>query len=80
MDTNESKIEDQVLPEDLEEANTLAIWKNYCIAQIFRCLDMWDYKGVRYFNSELLRTVNDLEFLQFKKIDHERKTENEKGN
>jgi len=80
MNTNESKIEDEFLPEDLEEAYTLSFWRNYCIAEINKCLNMQDYKGVRYFSLELLRTVNDLEFLQFKKTDHERKIENEKGN
>ena len=80
MNTNESKIEDEFLPEDLEEAYTLSFWRNYCIAEINKCLNMQDYKGVRYFSLELLRTVNDLEFLQFKKIDNERKMKNEKGN
>jgi len=80
MNIVETKIEDEFLPEDLEEANTLIFWRNHCITEMNKCLNMQDYKGVRYFSLELLRTVNDLEFLQFKKIDNERKMKNEKGN
>ena len=80
MHINESKIEEQVLPTDLEEAYTLSFWKGYCIAQMDKCLNMQDEKGTRHWTLEHQRTVNDLEFLQFKKTDHERKTKNEKGN
>jgi len=73
-------IENEVLPEDLEEAYTLSFWRNHCIAEMNKCLNMQDYRGVRYFSLEILRTVNDLEFLQFKKTDHERKMKIEKGN
>ena len=73
-------IENEVLPEDLEEAYTLSFWRNHCIAEMNKCLNMQDYRGVRYFSLEILRTVNDLEFLQFKKTDSERKMKIEKGN
>jgi len=80
MNINESKIEDEFLPEDLEEANTLIFWKNHCIAEMNKCLNTQDYKGVRSWTLNHKRTVNDLEFLQFKKTDHERKMKNEKRN
>ena len=80
MNIVESKIEDEFLPEDLEEAYTLSFWRNYCIAEMNKCLNMQDYKGVRSWTLEHKRTVNDLEFLQFKKTDSERKMTIEKGN
>jgi len=73
MSINESKFEDGFLPADLEEAYTLASWKNYCIAQMNYCIEIQDYKGVRHWILEHKRTVNDLEFLRFKKTDSERK-------
>jgi len=80
MNTNESKIEDEFLPADLEEANTLIFWRNHCIAEMNKCLNVQDFKGVRRWLLEHKRTVNDLEFLQFKKTEHERKMKIEKGN
>ena len=69
----ESSIEDQALPEDLEEAITLIMFRDYCIAQMNYCIETQDYKGVRYWTLDHQRAVNDLKHLQFKKIDNERK-------
>ena len=73
MNIIETSIEEQVLPTDLEEAYTLASWKNYCLAQMNYCVETQDKKGTRHWILEHKRTVNDLEFLQFKKTDSERK-------
>ena len=80
MNINELNIEDEFLPEDLEEANILIFWRNHCIAEMNKCLDMQDYKGVRHWSLDHQRAVNDLKHLQFKKIDSERKMKNEKRN
>ena len=77
MNINELKIEEEFLTADLEEACTLASWKNYCLAQMNYCVETQDKKGTRHWILEHKRTVNDLEFLQFKKIDSERKIKNE---
>lgn len=74
------EIEDQVLPEDLEEATTLTLWRNHCILQIDRCLNMQDNKGAHHWALDHQRAVNDLKYLQFKKIDLKRKMRNEKRN
>ena len=76
----ETSIEDEVLSEDLEEAYTLSSWKNYCIAQMNYCVETQDYKGTRHWTLEHQRSVNDLKYLQFKKIDSERKMKIEKRN
>jgi len=75
-----ASIEDEVLPADLKEAYTLSFWRNYCLTQMNKCLNTRDFKGVRHWSLEHQRTVNDLEFLQFKKTDSERKMKIEKGN
>ena len=80
MNLIESKIEDEFLPADLEEAKTLIFWRYHCVAEMNKCLNKQDYKGARSWTLNHKRTVNDLEFLQFKKIEHERKMKNEKGN
>ena len=80
MNINESKIEDQVLPEDLEEAITLIMFRDYCIVQMNYCIETQNYKGVRYWSLDHQRAVNNLKYLQFKKIDSERKMKIEKGN
>ena len=80
MNIIETSIEEQVLPTDLEEAYTLASWKNYCLAQMNYCIETQDYKGVRHWILEHQRAVNDLKYLQFKKLDSERKMTIEKGN
>ena len=68
MNTDESNIEDEFLPDDLEEAYTLSFWKNYCIAQ------------TNHWTLEHQRAVNDLKYLRFKKLDSERKMKIEKRN
>ena len=73
MKINELNIEDQVLPTDLEEAYTLSFWKNYCIAQTDKFLNMQDGKVARHWILEHQRAINDLKYLQFKKLDSERK-------
>lgn len=77
MHINESNIEEHILHDDLEEATTLMLWRNYCIAQLDKCLGMQDNKGARHWTLDHQRAVNDLKFLQFKKIDHERKMKSE---
>jgi len=80
MHINELNIEDQVLLEDVDEATTLMLWRNYCILQLDKCLNTQDYKGARHWTLDHQRAVNDLKYLQFKKIEHERKMKIEKGN
>ena len=80
MNINESKIEEEFLPDDLEEAYTLSFWKNYCLAQMNYCVETQDKKGTRHWILEYKRTVIDLEFLQFKKTYSERKMKIEKRN
>ena len=80
MNIIETSIEYQVLPEDLEEANRLMVWGSYCIAQMDYCLNRFNLEGTRYWTSEHQRVVNDLKYLQFKKLDSERKMKIEKGN
>jgi len=80
MDTNESKIEDQVLPEDVDEGIKLIAFRDYSLAQINYCIETQDNTGAWRWSLEQKRTVNDLKYLQFKKIDSERKMKNEKGN
>ena len=80
MHINELNIEEHILPNDLEEATTLTLWRDYCIAQMDRCLNFQDNKGIRHWTLDHQRTVNHLKYLQFKKIDSERKMKNEKGN
>jgi len=74
------KIEDQVLLEDVDEATTLMLWRNYCILQLDKCLNMQDNKSAHHWALDHQRAINDLKFLQFKKIDNERKMKIEKGN
>lgn len=80
MSINELSIEDQVLLEDVDEATTLTLWRNHCIAQLDKCLGLQDDKGARHWTLDHQRAVNDLKYLQFKKIDLKRKMKNEKGN
>jgi len=80
MHINETKIEDQVLPEDLEEAIALIMFRDHYLAQMNKCLNTQDNKGVRHWIFEYHQVENDLKYLQFKKIDSERKMKNEKGN
>ena len=80
MNIIETSIEDEFLPADLEEAYTLSFWKNYCLAQMDKCLNTQDEKGTRHWSLDHQRAVNDLKYLQFKKSDSERKMKNEKGN
>lgn len=61
-----------VLTKDIEEANKIIIWGNYCIAQMDYCFNKLNLLGVRYWNLEYQRSVNDLKYLQFKKMDKER--------
>lgn len=61
-----------VLPEDLDEANKILIWAEYCHAQMAYCLQTFNLEGIRHWNLEYQRSVNDLNFLRFKKIDKER--------
>ena len=77
MLVNKLNVEDQVLPEDLEEANRLMAWGSYCIAQINYCIETQDNKGTRHWSLDHQRAGNDLKFLQFKKLDSERKMKNE---
>ena len=80
MHINETSIEDEVLPSDLKQATSLVLWRNHCIAEMKKCLNTQDNKGVRHWTLDHQRAVNDLKNLQFKKTDHERKMKNEKGN
>jgi len=80
MNIVETSIEEEVLSEDLEEAYTLLFWKNYCIAQMNYCIERRDNKGVRHWALDHQRAANDLKYLQFKKLDSERKMKNEKRN
>ena len=80
MHNIELNIEDLVLLEDVDEVYTLASWENYCLAQMNYCIETQDYKGVRHWILEHQRAVNDLKYLQFKKLDSERKMTIEKGN
>jgi len=75
MNINETSIEDLVLPEDVGEATTLVLWCNYCIVQLNKCLNTQDNKGTRHWSLDHQRAIDDLKFLQFKKIEHERKIE-----
>jgi len=72
MHINELSIEDQVLPEDLEEANRLMVWGSYCVTQMDYCLNRFNLEGTKKWTLEHQRSVNDLKHLQFKKIDSER--------
>jgi len=80
MQINESNINEQVLPSDADEATTLTLWRNYCILQMDKCLNMQDEKGAHRWALDHQRAINDLKFLQFKKLDSERKMKIEKGN
>ena len=73
MHINESNTEEYILPNDVKEAVTLIMFRDYCIAQMNYCVETQDKKGARHWILEHKRTVNDLEFLQFKKTDSERK-------
>jgi len=73
MHINESNTEEYILPNDVKEAVTLIMFRDYCIAQMNYCVETQDKKGTRHWILEHKRTVNDLEFLQFKKTDSERK-------
>ena len=73
MHINESNTEEYILPNDVKEAVTLIMFRDYCIAQMNYCIETQDYKGVRYWTLDHQRAVNDLKHLQFKKIDNERK-------
>jgi len=75
MHINESNIEEHILSDDVDEATTLMLWRNYCILQLDKCLGMQDNKGTRHWTLDYQRAVNDLKYLQFKKIEHERKIE-----
>jgi len=78
MNIVETNIEDEFLSEDVDEGIKLIAFRDYCIAEMNKCLNTQDFKGVRRWLLEHKRTVNDLEFLQFKKTDHERKMKIEK--
>ena len=80
MHINETSIEDEVLPSDLKQATKLMLWRDYCIAEMNKCLNTQDNKGVRHWTFEYHQAENDLKHLQFKKLDSERKMKNEKGN
>jgi len=80
MSIIETSVEDEVLSEDLEKAYTLLFWKGYCIQKMNKCLEMKDEKGAHHWSLDHQRAVNYLKYLQFKKIDSERKIENEKRN
>lgn len=73
MHINESNLEEHILSNDVDEATTLMLWRNYCVAQMDKCLGMQDNKGIRHWTLDHQRAVNDLKYLRFKKIDHERK-------
>lgn len=73
MHINESNLEEHILPTDLNEATTLMLWRDYCIAQMDHCLNLQDYKGARHWTLDHQRSVNDLKYLQFKKNERERK-------
>ena len=74
------ELKDQVLPEDLQQAELLAYWADYCLAQLDKCLAEKIEQGVKHWGSQYESTINDLKYLQFKKTDHERKMKIEKGN
>jgi len=80
MHNIELNIEDLFLPEDVGEATKLVLWCNYCIVQLGKCLNTQDNKGALHWTLDHQRSVNDLKFLQFKKIELKRKMKNEKGN
>jgi len=80
LNINESNTEEYILPSDVNEAITLIMFRDYCIAQMNYCIETQDYKGVRHWSLDHQRAVNDLKHLQFKKIDSERKMKNEKRN
>ena len=73
MHINETSIEDEVLPSDLKQATKLMLWRNYCIAEMNKCLNMQDNRGTHHWTFDYQMAVNDLKNLQFKKTDHERK-------
>ena len=75
MHNIELNIEEHILPSDVDEATTLMLWKNYCIAQLDYCLNRQDNKGARHWALDYQRAVNDLKYFQFKKLDSERKIE-----
>ena len=72
MNINETSIEDQVLPDDLEEANRLMVWGSYCVTQMDYCLNSFNLEGNLLWTLEHQRSVNNLKHLQFKKFDSER--------
>jgi len=80
MLVNKLNVEDQVLPEDLEEATTLILRRNYCTEQLKRCLDLQDNKGGWHWAKDIGMISSDLKYLRFKKTDSERKMKIEKGN
>lgn len=80
MHIDESNIGEHILPNDVDEATTLMLWRDYCIAQMAYCLKLQYNKGARHWTLDHQRSVNDLKYLQFKKIDSERKMKIEKRN
>jgi len=80
MHINETSIEDEVLPSDLKQATKLMLWRNYCITQLTKSLNMQDNRGTHHWTFDYQMAVDDLKHLQFKKLDSERKMKNEKGN
>jgi len=72
MHINESNTEEYILPSDVNEAITLIMFRDYCIAQMNYCIERFDGKGMRHWVLEYQRSVNDLKHLQFKKIESER--------
>jgi len=72
MLVNKLNVEDQVLTEDLEEANRLMVWGSYCVTQMDYCLNRFNLEGTRKWTLEHQRSVNDLRHLQFKKFESER--------
>ena len=73
MHNIELNIEDLFLPEDVDEGIKLIAFRDYSLAQINYCIETQDNTGAWRWTLEHKRTVNDLEFLQFKKSDSERK-------
>ena len=73
MNIKETSIEDEFLPEDVDEGIKLIAFRDYSLAQINYCIETQDNTGAWRWTLEHKRTVNDLEFLQFKKSDSERK-------
>ena len=80
MLVNKLNVEDQVLSTDLQQAELLTYWADYCLAQLDKCLAEKIEQGVKHWGSQYESTINDLKYLQFKKTDHERKMKIEKGN